>query len=141
MGGAGCALLPALLVEGLTLGPILAGCAWLAGAVFGANVLGMTTEVARDALTVRFGVFFTYYRKRFPIEDIRAARCVEYRPLRNAGGWGIRFGRFEGKPCRFLNARGRRGVFLETVGKPYIIGSETPEALCAAILQVVGQRR
>ncbi|MBP8129937.1 MAG: hypothetical protein KA184_10205 [Candidatus Hydrogenedentes bacterium] len=112
---------------------------WALGGVMVANLLGLGTEVTRDAVTVRFGLLFTCYRKRFALTDIRAARAVEYRPLRDAGGWGIRFGRFEGRPCRFLNARGNRGVFLETAQKPCIIGSQQPEALCSAILQASGR--
>lgn len=138
-GGALIALAVALAQTGNAALQILVFGAWAMGALIVINLLGMNTEVTRDAITVRFGLFFTCYRKRFPVSDIHAAHPVDYQPLRNAGGWGIRFGRFEGKPCRFLNVRGNRGVFLETTGKPYIIGSQQPEALCAAILQAAGR--
>ncbi len=100
---------------------------------FGFNFLHMRTRVLGDELYVQFGYLFPIYRKRIPLKDIVEARIVEYRPLRDAGGWGIRFGRFEGAPCRFLNCRGRRGVLVQTQERSYIIGSQIPVQLHAAL--------
>ena len=100
---------------------------------FAFNFLYMRTSVLGDELFVQFGYLFPVYRKRIPLKDILQARIVEYRPLREATGWGIRFGRFEGAPCRYLNCRGHRGVLVETQERPYIIGSQDPRQLHAAL--------
>jgi hypothetical protein len=97
------------------------------------NVLFMRTRVDGHELVVQFGYCFPIYRKRIPLQEIRRARVVEYRPIRDAGGWGIRFGRFEQERCRFLNCRGNRGVLLETARLRCIVGSQQPERLLAAV--------
>lgn len=99
-----------------------------------ANLLRITTEVGKTEVVVTFGLFLPLYWKRFPLDGIQELRPVTYRPIRDAGGWGIRFGRFNGAPCRFLNARGDRGVLLvTTAGKQFVIGSQEPEKLAEAI--------
>lgn len=102
------------------------------------NVFFMTTRVADGVLYVRFGLVVPFYWKRFPLRDIATARAVTYRPLRDAGGWGIRWGRFEGAACHYLNARGDRGVLIEASGRRYIIGSQSPERLQSAIASAIG---
>ncbi|MFO7976966.1 MAG: hypothetical protein R6V12_20330 [Candidatus Hydrogenedentota bacterium] len=103
------------------------------GLVVCLNVFHMRTTVTEDQVIVQFGRFFPMYRKRIPLANINSSRAVEYRPIRDAGGWGIRFGRFENKSCRFLNSRGSRGVLVETADLRYIIGSQVPEQLQRAI--------
>jgi hypothetical protein len=115
---------------------LLAGLGFLVAT----NVFRLRTVVRDDELYVRFGYFFPMYWKRIPLSDVRDVRAVEYRPLRDAGGWGIRFGRFESEKCRFLNARGNRGVLVQTTGKRWIIGSQKPEALCAALQEALAKR-
>jgi len=103
--------------------------------VFIANALLLTTRVTRKELYVRLGWLVPILWKHIPLEEITESRCVTYRPLRDAGGWGMRFGRFEGRSCRFYNARGCEGVLIETPKRPYIIGSQAPQRLQAAIEQ------
>jgi hypothetical protein len=103
------------------------------GLVAGLNVFQMCTTVTDTQLIVQFGYLFPMYRKRIKLDKIKSSRAVLYRPIRDAGGWGIRFGRFEGKACRFLNSRGDRGVLLETETHRYIIGSQDPEQLKIAL--------
>jgi len=103
------------------------------------NLLFVVTEVTEQEIVVSFGRGFTMYRKRVQLHDIRETRPVYYRPLRDAGGWGIRWGRFEGKRCAFLNARGDRGVFLVYGSeKRLVIGSQEPEQLADAIRKAAG---
>ena len=89
----------------------------------------LTTTVTTDSVTVRLGVF---YRTRIPLTEIRQAEAVEYRPIADYGGWGIRgFGR-----RRALNARGNRGVLLtRTDGSTLLIGSQKPRELLQAFSQ------
>ncbi len=106
------------------------------------NLLFIVTEVTEQEVVVSFGRWFTFYRKRIRLDDIAEARPVYYRPIWDAGGWGIRWGRFEGKRCAFLNARGDRGVFLLYGSeKRLIIGSQEPEQLADAIRKAVGMSR
>ncbi len=106
------------------------------------NILVMVTEVNERELVVTFGRWFIMYRKRIQLDDISETRSVYYRPIWDAGGWGIRWGRFEGKRCSFLNARGDRGVFLVYgSGKSLIVGSQEPEQLADAIRKATDPQR
>ena len=89
-----------------------------------------TTTVTTDSVTVRFGVF---YKTRIPLAEVRQADAVEYRPIAEYGGWGIRgFGR-----RRALNARGNRGVLLTRAdGSTLLIGSQKPRELLQAFSRV-----
>ncbi|WP_435016830.1 hypothetical protein TA3x_004411 [Tundrisphaera sp. TA3] len=94
------------------------------------GVLRMTTVVALGEVRVWFGWIPTY-RRSIPIASIRGVHVVQYRPMRDYGGWGIRQGR-DGE--RVLNARGNRGVRLILEDQTQIlIGSQRPEELARAI--------
>jgi hypothetical protein len=93
------------------------------------NMLYMVTRVDDRAVSVRFGRYFGLLRSRIPLAEVHNLRVVEYNPLWDAGGWWYKYGRFEGEPTRFLNARGNRGVYLEAKGHRYVIGSQEPERL------------
>lgn len=109
--------------------PVYLACLY----VFVLNILCLKIEISEDLLRLRLGYFVPIARKSIPLKDILESRVVVYRPIRDAGGWGIRFGRFEGHFCRFWNARGNRGVFLRTDKHRYVIGSQCPEAMHAAL--------
>ncbi|MBN2308098.1 MAG: hypothetical protein JXR94_03960 [Candidatus Hydrogenedentes bacterium] len=102
---------------------------------FTLNLLFLKVRVTDKALHVRIGLAAPLLWKSYPTNEIRVHRAVEYRPILDAGGWGMRFGRFEARACRFWNARGNRGVLIETPKHRYIIGSQTPERLADALRQ------
>jgi hypothetical protein len=88
----------------------------------------MSTEVDDQEIRVHFG-YIPSYRWRLPIYQIVKAMAVEYNPIREYGGWGIR-----GIPVRALNARGRLGVLLTLPnGRTMLIGSQRPDLLLQAI--------
>lgn len=93
------------------------------------DLLSLRTVVDQSGIHVRLGWPLPIFWKRIPFESIRAARVVMYRPLRDAGGWGLRFGRYEGQFAIYWNARGNRGVLIETDKRRYIVGSQKPEEL------------
>lgn len=93
------------------------------------DVLSLRTVVDQSGVRVRLGWPVPIFWKRISFESIRAARVVTYRPLLDASGWGLRFGRFEGQFTIYWNARGNRGVLIETDSRRYIIGSQKPEEL------------
>jgi len=96
--------------------------------------LVMYTHVDSARLEARFGLI-TFFSVSVPLSDIEDSRVVEYRPIADAGGWGMRYGRFEGEACTFWNARGNQGVYIVTEHKRYLIGSQRPDELLAAIKQ------
>ncbi|MDJ0974885.1 MAG: DUF6141 family protein [Planctomycetota bacterium] len=93
---------------------------------FGA--LRLDTIVTEDELHVRLRPFRW---RRIPIRKITSCEARTYRPIREYGGWGIRYG---GKRGWAYNVRGNQGVQLEIEdARPLLIGSQKSEALAAAI--------
>lgn len=89
----------------------------------------LCTVVDGEGLSVRFFPFH-WKPRRIPLEDAQRVEAVEYSPLRDYGGWGIR----SGWAGRAYNVSGNRGVRLEfSSGKPLLIGSQRPEELARAI--------
>lgn len=122
----------AVLTLGLVL-PVLVGGPL--GALVGGAValfvwsLRLTTEVRDDALYVRFFPFHGSPR-RIPWADIEAVDAVRYRPLRDYGGWGIRFA----KGRMAYNVSGSQGVRLSRPGqRELLVGSQRPYDLARAI--------
>ncbi len=94
------------------------------------GVLRMTTEVSPGAVRVWFGWVPTF-RRSVDLSSVTRLEVIQYRPLRDYGGWGIRYGR-DGE--RILNARGDRGVRLHFAdGQRLVIGSQNPELLASAL--------
>ena len=91
--------------------------------------LNLTTEVRTDGLYYRFFPFHLSFRRIAP-EDLTKYELRTYSPLREYGGWGIRYGT-KGKA---YNVGGNRGVQLElSDGKRMLIGSRRPEELVEAM--------
>lgn len=98
------------------------------------NVFRLNTEVRSDSIYIYFGIFFPMIWKTISLSAITEVRTVEYRPLRDAGGWGWRCGRFEKQKTWFYNAIGNKGVLICTSeGRRYILGSQQPEKLAEAV--------
>ncbi len=98
------------------------------------GVLRMTTVVTPGEVQVWFGWVPTY-RRAVAAGSIARVEVVQYRPIRDHRGWGIRATR-DGE--RVLNARGDRGVRLHLVdGSKVLIGSQRPEELALAVTGVL----
>ncbi len=83
--------------------------------------------VNREFLHIRF---FPFFKRDIPLNDILEWKAKVYQPLRDYGGWGIRWG-FKGKA---YNVSGNRGVQLVLIkNKKLLIGSQKPDALAQAI--------
>jgi hypothetical protein len=114
---------------------------WVAGSwmVLGISILALNGGVVRtlvtsDRVEVRMGVFRLL---RMRVADVASADVHTFSPLREFGGYGIRYGK--GIKAFFL--RGNRGVLVTaTSGKKYLIGSDHPERLAAAINATMGQQ-
>jgi hypothetical protein len=87
----------------------------------------LVTEVRSDGLAVRF---WPGRWRHHAYSEIVAFEAVTVRPIRDYGGWGVRFKRGE----RAYLVNGNRGVRLELAdGKRVMIGSQRPDDLLAAI--------
>lgn len=87
----------------------------------------LLTEVREDGIHIHFAPLS---RQTVRFEDIVSWEVRTYRPIREYGGWGVRYGR-SGKA---YNVSGNRGVQLKlSSGKGLLIGSQRPEELAQAI--------
>ena len=93
--------------------------------------------VTDNTLHIDYG-YLGLIKKEIPLSEIRETRVVQYRPIRQFGGWGIRCGRFEGEPTACYNLRGKRGLLLILANKAracfvktdrVIVGCNGPEKL------------
>jgi len=95
----------------------------------------LITEVRKDGLYLKY---IPFHRKflRLDWNEIKSFKACQYRPLRDYGGWGIRYGR-GGKA---YNVRGSRGVFFQLAnGKTLLVGSQEAEKLAAEIRKASGR--
>jgi hypothetical protein len=93
---------------------------------------GQRTLVTRQDITVRWGIAgLRVLRLKMP--EVAGFEMHEFAPLRDFGGYGIRFNR----EMKAYFLRGTRGVKLAMKdGKQYLIGSDRPERLIT-VLQVI----
>ncbi|MDJ0806490.1 MAG: DUF6141 family protein [Gammaproteobacteria bacterium] len=89
----------------------------------------LITEVNAEGLCIRF---HPLRRKIVPHSSIRSCESRTYKPIREYGGWGIKYG-----PSGWAyNVFGNRGVQLILIdGKRILIGSQRCEALEKALKQ------
>jgi len=94
----------------------------------------LDTQIREDGVYVRFFPF-ALKLKKYGWEDITKAYVRRYAPLKEYGGWGIRFG-IKGKA---LNVSGNMGLQLElNKGKNLLIGTRKPEEI-ERVLAALGQ--
>jgi len=87
----------------------------------------LITEVRSDGLYIRF---YPMSQRVVPYETITSCVPRTYSPIREYGGWGIRWGR----SGRAYNVSGNQGVQLKfSEDKPLLIGSQRPEELANTI--------
>ena len=97
---------------------------------------GQRNIVTRREFTVRWGLAGIKVL-RLDTAGIEAAEVMEFAPLRDFAGYGIRYGK--GMTAYFL--RGGRGVKITAVnGKKYLVGSDHPERLLGVRPLVTGKK-
>ena len=126
--------------RGTTLfyGHILIGCLILGlGLIFGRLLI----ELDEKNLTMTWG-YLGWPKTSIPLAIIETSEILEYKPLRQFGGWGIRCGRVRGQVTGCYSMRGNRGVFLSlnteirvTLARTrhFLVGSLKPERLQQAL--------
>lgn len=92
----------------------------------------LITEVRDDGVYFRYVPFHFSFRQ-IPFSNVEKFEARTYRPLKEYGGWGIRFN-FKGG--RAYTVSGNQGVQFElTDGRQILIGSQQPQVLAQAIIE------
>jgi len=95
----------------------------------------LTVGVTRDSVVAIFGV--GWIGKTVPLETIEAVESVQYRPIREFGGWGIRG--FGGRQAWTI--RGDRAVVLHLEDERRLyLGCENPNRMQERIQTAIAQR-
>jgi len=95
--------------------------------------LKIETEVRDDGLFICF--VWLWPERTIPWDQIRSVETRTYRPIRDFGGWGVRWA------ARGIvyHARGNRGVRLVLAsGERVLVGSQRPDELARAIATRTG---
>ncbi len=93
----------------------------------------LETEVRPSGLFVQFFPFHLSFH-RIDLQHLAKVEAIEYRPILDYGGWGIRYGR-AGKAYNVSGNRGAKLTFRS--GTDLLIGSQHPEELVQAIRQTL----
>lgn len=95
---------------------------------------GFRTVVTRETVTVKMGIF-GFRLLQLKVTDVAEAAVHKFEPLRDFGGYGIRFNGV----MQAYYLRGDTGVkIVVRNGKNYLIGSDQPAHLAAVIGEVAG---
>ena len=93
----------------------------------------LETFIKEDGIHVRFYPFHLKFRHH-KWSDIKNAYVRQYSPIKEFGGWGVRFG----NKGNALNMSGNQGLQLEfTDRKNLLIGTRKPDELAVALNNVM----
>ncbi len=93
--------------------------------------LKLITEVTDEGLSYRFPPLIMKNRI-IPKGEISEYTIRKYSPIREYGGWGIRWG--SGRTGNAYNVKGNMGLQLQLRnGKKVLFGTQRPEAFLAAV--------
>ena len=89
----------------------------------------LETNVDAEALHIRYRGLFV--RRRIAYTDIEHSEAVTYRPIKEYGGWGLRW---RGKGKIAYSVSGKQGVrFHLSDGREVLVGSQMAEELVATM--------
>jgi hypothetical protein len=104
----------------LLMGALVLG---LSGLLWAAN---LKTEFLQKGLRYRFFPFHIK-TKELPWSEVKKVSLVKYNPIRDYGGWGLRYSFKNGKA---FNVQGNLGIRVELKeGKNILFGTQDPEAI------------
>jgi hypothetical protein len=95
--------------------------------------LKLVTEVRDNGLYICF--VWLWPERTIPWDQVRSVETRTYRPIRDFGGWGVRWA------ARGIvyHARGNRGARMVLAsGERVLVGSQRPEELARAIAERTG---
>ena len=94
----------------------------------------LTTRIEAEGIYVRFSPFH-FKEKFFEWESISASYVRTYSPLKEYGGWGIKYG-FNGQGLVY-NVVGNLGLQLKfKEGEPVLIGTQKGEEIKAVLAEL-----
>ena len=94
-------------------------------------IMRLETRITPEGVYVRYYPIFTTF-KFYPWDGIADAYTRTYRPIREYGGYGLRYQMF--RKSRAYNISGNQGIQLEfSDGNKLLIGTQKPEEAQAAI--------
>lgn len=86
----------------------------------------LTTLIDEKGIYIRFFPFHTRFIL-YPWENITLAKIITYSPIKDFGGWGIRYGM---NSTKAFNVKGTNGLYIELQsGKKRMIGTQRPEEI------------
>jgi hypothetical protein len=92
----------------------------------------MITKIQPDGIYIKYFPFQINFVKINP-EDIQSFESIIYNPIKDYGGWGLRYG-IKGNA---INASGNRGINLQiTYARNMLIGTQKPQELFDAIQKI-----
>lgn len=98
----------------------------------------LETFVGENGIYFRFIPFINKFRKIDAIQ-IQNYKPIEYKPILQYGGWGIRYNMKQKTIC--YNVRGKLGLHLELKnGKRILFGSQHPYKFKSAIDKLIGDK-
>jgi hypothetical protein len=93
--------------------------------------LTLETIINEEGVSYRFRPF-QHKHKVIKAEDILRFEVKKYSPLKDYGGWGIRYG--SAKNGRAYNVSGNQGVLFEFKnGKKFLLGTQKPSEIRSAL--------
>jgi len=93
-----------------------------------------------DHLHIRYG-WTKLIGFNLSYEKIKSIKAVEYNPLKDFGGWGIKGGGGEWKGwIAFTASISNKALAIETTEKKYLLGCPNPEEAEAMLRNIVGLR-
>lgn len=98
-------------------------------------LIRLDTEIRTDGIYARFFPLHSKWRK-YSWEQIAEIRVTEYRPIRDFGGWGLRYSLLKQKG-RAMTISGKMGIQLVfTDGKKLLIGTQKPVEVKEALFKL-----
>lgn len=102
--------------------------------IFTAN---LDIRILNDSLYFRYFPFIRKYRK-INFLNIASYNAIEYRPIRDFGGWGIRYSMKTKRIC--YNVSGHHGVEVTlNDGKVIVFGTQQPQQFVEALKKASGK--
>lgn len=93
--------------------------------------LKLTTRLDRRGLSINY---WPLARRNLPLEKIASWQAMDYHPIRDYGGWGVRYSLTQRHWV--YSVKGHRGVLLElSDGKKLMLGSGRADELAQAIAE------
>jgi len=97
----------------------------------------MTIEVKNAELMITYG-YLGWIKRTILLSDIVSTEVVSYNPLRQFGGWGIRYGKFREEKMACFSLSGTKGLLITITStvkacgrqvNKFIVGCKEPEKL------------